>query len=468
MNTVRAMITPAPPPQAGAELDNPRAAVGQDGEGGCGMVRSAGYLVARRAAAWGLMLAFGLAASAEAADRALDALADTAAALCRAADRDHTAMAGMIGARAGAERVRGRGGQPVRIRRHFETEAGGALHLVLDRFGGVLRGVTLERYLVGDDGERRPEAVVLLGGDCAPSHARRIVYDDTGLALEIVQYGSDLSEQGPAEPLNPPLPVRRESAMADGVIVAHIDSGLAYTLPRFADRLVYGPDGRPLGYDYWDMNDRPFDAETSRSIFFPLRHGTRVASVLLREAPEARIIPYRYPRPDMSRMTALIADAAAAGARIVLMPMGSSDPDDWSAFEDAAWAHPDLLFVLSAGNDNRDLDAAPAWPAALSLDNAVVVTSAEEDGRLARGVNWGSRTVDLMVPAENIEVVDHRGARQIDSGTSFAVARLGALAARRLAEAPETTPAELKAALFALAEPAEGVRHGWIGNPDAR
>ncbi|GAB4375130.1 MAG: hypothetical protein Kow00114_38130 [Kiloniellaceae bacterium] len=339
-----------------------------------------------------------------------------------------------------------------------------ALRVTAARAAGSLRRVTFELH---DLAAQRPRMVLLAGGDCAPQHARAIRYGDDGTARELVLFEADLATVQAVEPLNPPLP---EGTDPGGVTVAHIDSGVNYRLPAIAARLARGADGAFLGRDLWDDDGRPFDGDTGRSPFFPIRHGTPVASVLIAEAPAVRLLPIRYPRPDMTRMAEAVAIAAAAGARIVALPMGSRDPDDWAAFAEAAQAHPEMLFVVSAGNDGRDIDAVPLYPAGLSLENMVVVTSADAFGRLAPGSNWGRANVDLMVPAEGVAVIDYRGARGTASGSSFAVPRVAALAARLLERNPAWDTAALKAALFARAAPpmkrgAPRVAVGWIANP---
>ena len=90
--------------------------------------------------------------------------------------------------------------------------------------------------------------------------------------------------------------------------------------------------------------------------------------------------------------------------------MGSDDYEDWQCFETAARNLPDLLFIVSAGNNGRDIDVDPVYPASL-LQNMIVVSSADAFGRLGQGSNYGTQNVDLLVPAEEIEVIDHRGAR---------------------------------------------------------
>ena len=230
------------------------------------------------------------------------------------------------------------------------------------------------------------------------------------------------------------------------VRVALVDSGVNYTLPAIARALARGPDGVPLGRDFWDMDDRPFDRHPVGGGRI-VRHGTRTASVLIAEAPRARLVPYRYPRPDMRRMRDLIAHAARNAVRVVGLPLGGNDRGEWAAFEAAAAAHPDMLFVASAGNDARDIDARPVWPASLDLDNLVVVTSADDFGALAEGVNRGRRSVDYLVPAENVPVLRFDGTSGTASGSSYAVPRLVALAARLLEAHPDWRAAELLAEL---------------------
>lgn len=350
--------------------------------------------------------------------------------------------------------------------------AGLALQVSALRPGGGLRRVAVEVHRLADD---RPLLLALAGGDCAIQLGRRLDYDG-GLAAEVLHLASDLTTVTGREPLNPPLP---EGVDPGGVTVAHVDSGVNYQLPRIAGRLARDARGRVLGYDFWDMDDRPFDGDTGRSPFFPLRHGTEVASLLLAEAPGVRLVPFRYPRPDMTRMAQVVAAAAEAGAAVVMLPLGSTRQDDWLAFEAAARARPQILFVASAGNDGRDIDlieagegrewGRPLYPAALPLDNLIVVTSSDERGAPAAGSNWGVASVDLLVPAENQRVIGFDGRPETGSGSSFAVPRVAALAVRLKAIHPDWGAPELKRAIFAraVAPPVEGaVAVGWIPDPD--
>ncbi|MBI3113507.1 MAG: S8 family serine peptidase, partial [Rhodospirillales bacterium] len=152
------------------------------------------------------------------------------------------------------------------------------------------------------------------------------------------------------------------------------------------------------------------------------------------------------------------------------MAMGSSKRADWDALAEAAARRPHMLFVISAGNDGRDIDKEPVYPAVLKLPNFLVVTSADAFGRLAAGSNWGRDSVDVMVPGEQVPVFDHRGAEGKASGSSFAVPRVAALAARLMAKNPAWRGPELKRAIIARARLSrfydpQPVRHGWIPDP---
>ena len=300
---------------------------------------------------------------------------------------------------------------------------------------------------------------------CRVTEVREIVYTQQGIADAVRVFSADMQTKISEEPLNPPAPIGEDPG---GVTVGVIDSGINYTVAPFLNHLARNAEGGLIGLDLWDMDNRPFDVDTSRSPFFPLHHGSAVASVLIREAPMTRIIPVRYPRPDMTRLADAVTFLAEYDVRIVNMAMGSNNIDDWTAFATAAKQHPNMLFILSAGNNGRDIDQVPVYPAALGLPNTIVVTSSMLDGRLAQGSNWGAQYVDIMVPGERVDVIDHRGAVGKASGSSFAVPRVSALAVRLLAAHPDWQGPELRDAILKRTRPLRGprqLRYGWIPDP---
>lgn len=330
---------------------------------------------------------------------------------------------------------------------------------------GALRRFRAELYKVNSDAlGSRPLMQIQTDGNCAVRTARRIRREASGHIM-LDHMDDDLKTPLWVETLEAPWPAGTDPG---GPRVALIDSGLAYDLPAFRNRLARDKAGIPLGYDFWDLDPLPYDGDTARSVFQPIRHGTPVAFILAREAPSAALIPFRYPRPDMNRLGDIIARIADSGARIIAMPLGSRRKSDWVRFEAAMKAHPELLAIVSAGNDGRDIDADPLWPAALDLDNMIVVTSSDAQGRLAPGSNWGPASVDIMVPGENQPVIDFRGSKGRASGTSYAVPRVAALAARLLQKSPDLTIAALKTKILnrTITSPESTlVTSGWIIDP---
>jgi len=310
-----------------------------------------------------------------------------------------------------------------------------------------------------------PVLLAIADGGCAIQSGRRLRPGQHPWQY-LDQLGGDLETRRWTETLQAPWPLGKDPG---GIRVGLVDSGLAYDLAPFRNRLARDAAGRPLGYDYWDLDPYPYDGDTARGPFVPIRHGTTVASVLAREAPNAALVPYRYPRPDMTRLQALVARALDDGVRILAMPLGSRRAEDWATFAQAI-RQQNILAIVSAGNDGRDIDSDPLWPAVLDLDNMIVVTSSDGFGQLAQGSNWGGDSVDIMLPAENIDVTDFRGANGTASGSSYAVPRLAAMAARILAEDPELEAPELKARILSRAVPSPYersgvVRTGWIPDP---
>ncbi len=169
---------------------------------------------------------------------------------------------------------------------------------------------------------QRPYLLARADDSCTINTARMITYDDRGRPEWLQDADDQLHPVGEREPLNPPVPAGKDPP---GIAVGVVDSGVNYLLPEIASRLARDRNGRILGYDYWDLDRRPFDSEPTSDPFFPDHHGTQVASLLLEQAPVAKLVPYRYPRPVMKRMAALIEDAAIHDVRVMNLSLATPD-----------------------------------------------------------------------------------------------------------------------------------------------
>ena len=257
--------------------------------------------------------------------------------------------------------------------------------LKAERLGlpGKLRHAAVQYDAMGGE---RPTLLVIADGRCEIRTAQRLHYGAVGRAERLEDLDADLRSTGSQLALNPPVPPGVDPI---GIPVAIIDTGVNYLLPDINMRLARDDEGRLLGYDYWDMDRRPFDIHPVGSPFFPRHHGTQTASLLLKEAPIAKIVPYRYPGSAMDRMPLLIGDAAVHGIRLLNISLVSRDRTAWQPFFKAANRHDEMLFIVAAGNDGRNIERQGIYPAGLPLDNVIVVTSAGGDGDLADDANWG-------------------------------------------------------------------------------
>jgi hypothetical protein len=362
----------------------------------------------------------------------------------------------------------------VGTRHRIEVDNNALLELdVIERAGQPPRFVS---SLFGEFGD--PLVLLSLSADCSLQVARQINYTGHGQAINIVTLDTELGPKGDPDWLNPPLEfMEREPGKPlkypgdnKPIRVGMVDSGVNYRLPEINRRLARDSDGQLVGYDFWDMDDLPYDAHPVNSGFFLQRHGTRTASLLLGEAPGVELVPYRYPRPDMSRMQALVEHAADNQVTILGMPLGSNRLEDWGSFERAARAHPQMLFIVSAGNDGRDIDERPVYPAALDLDNLIVVTSADDFVQPAERTNWGRVSVDYLVPAERVAVLDYSGSDTRVSGSSYAVSRVTALVARLKMARPQWNAADIAGELrnrYGNSSPGarDWVSTGYIADP---
>ncbi|MDX6667639.1 MAG: hypothetical protein QOK04_1019, partial [Solirubrobacteraceae bacterium] len=213
------------------------------------------------------------------------------------------------------------------------------------------------------------------------------------------------------------------------VTVAVIDSGIDLTHPDLAANLwtnqreIAGngidDDGNGYvddvhGYDFVAGDGDPTDE---------LGHGTEVAGVIAARggnglgiagvAWRARIMPLRVldsqDRASSTAMAAAIRYAVANGARIVNVSLNGDARS--AAVEEAIVAAraAGVLVVASAGNDARDLDTNPSYPASYGEDNVIVVGSSGRRGAISPFSNRGARTLDLLAPGEDILSTDRNG-----------------------------------------------------------
>ena len=286
------------------------------------------------------------------------------------------------------------------------------------------------------DRRNRLQLMVRVQPPCEILQARRAIYDKDEKLISLQTLAPDLVSIKIENPVNPPVPPNPKNADTKPPLLAIADTGVNYMLPELQAHIARKTEGGLIGYDFWDMDEKPFDSDPRQNPYYPVHHGTTVFSVLAAEAPDEAIAVYRFPALHMCRFKNLINHAVQAGIRILNMSMGSGNIDDWTCFFTAAKSAPSVLFIVSAGNNGLNIDDSPIYPAALTLNNLFVVSSADDFGRPGPSSNFGSKHVDVFVPAEQLPVIDHRGVRTFTGGTSYAAPRVAALGVRYLRANP--------------------------------
>ena len=215
-----------------------------------------------------------------------------------------------------------------------------------------------------------------------------------GLAWLLVMAGTMLwAELAAAQERKPKLPAGLDPG---GVAIALFSTGIDYRATDIAQRLARDGEGDLIGWDLVDRDNRPFNAAAAET---PAALGGD-ANALVRAVGQSgrRVVPVRIDTRDPVSLAKAASFVAHTPARIVVVPMWTSNADEWATFGMAIKAFPDLLFIVAAGDEGRDIDHEPVWPAAFGHGNVLVVSAAPAEGPAeAARPNIGPKTVAAFV-----------------------------------------------------------------------
>ena len=225
------------------------------------------------------------------------------------------------------------------------------------------------------------------------------------------------------------LPAR---AMAQTVgtnppVVAVIDTGVDYSHPDLVSNMWIntseipgnGVDDDANGYvdDRRGYNFAGANADPTDSGF----HGTHVAGIIAATGdngqgvigvnPGARIMPLRASNDGSSLPDSAIIDAIQyatmmkiRGVNIVAINAsfggGGSNSTERAAIVEAGNAG--IIYCAAAGNDTSNNDTVPTYPASYRLTNMIVVAATDQNDALATFSNYGTNSVGLAAPGDNI------------------------------------------------------------------
>ena len=206
------------------------------------------------------------------------------------------------------------------------------------------------------------------------------------------------------------------------VTVAVIDSGVDVNHPMLDGYVVDG-------WDFVEDDDTVYDSD------YPLdsSHGTHISGLIAKVAEEygadVKILPLKVftnGTAYTSDIIEAISYAEAQGADIINCSFGSTNenPALKEAIEGSS-----TLYIAAAGNNRRNLDAVPSYPASYELDNIISVGSVNADGGFSYFSNYGIDSVDITALGRDVFSALPNGNDGVQTGTSMSAAYVSGAAA---------------------------------------
>ncbi|MGH2704419.1 MAG: S8 family serine peptidase [Actinomycetota bacterium] len=214
------------------------------------------------------------------------------------------------------------------------------------------------------------------------------------------------------------------------VVIADIDTGIDIDHPDLAANVWTNPSPGPAcvgsppyatpcndlhGWDFAADDPTVFDPLQRTGSGFGDRHGTHTAGTMAAQSDNgsgiagvswrARIMPVKflaYGFGTTSDSIASINYARTRGAKVISASWGGAGYSQLQkdAIDKAGQAG--IVFVAAAGNNSRDTDVTPFYPAGYSSSNILAVAATDHNDALAPFSNYGQNSVDLAAPGASI------------------------------------------------------------------
>jgi subtilisin family serine protease len=216
-----------------------------------------------------------------------------------------------------------------------------------------------------------------------------------------------------------------------GVVVAVLDTGVCLAHPALAERLI-------AGWDMVDDDSTPNDDGPG----FGWGHGTHVAGIVARMAPQSQIMPVRVLDDNGRGSTFALAYgiewAVAHGADVINLSLGAEAGSRVLRDVIESALAQGVVIVAAVGNENSNIVQYPA-----GFGGVIGVAAVDDANVKADFSNFGASWIDLAAPGVGItSTVPYTGGNGYASwsGTSMSTAFVsGAAALVRAADASLST-----------------------------
>ncbi|HEX8160235.1 MAG TPA: S8 family peptidase [Solirubrobacteraceae bacterium] len=266
-------------------------------------------------------------------------------------------------------------------------------------------------------------------------------------------------------------------SFGDGVVVAVLDSGVQLDHPDLEANLWTNPGEIPGNNVDDDANGVIDDVHGANivsgggNVDDDEGHGTHVAGIVAARAgngigvvgvaPKARIMAVKVldanRAGNASQLAQGIRYAVGEGARILNVSLNGDATNDEldSALRYAG--QQGATIVASAGNNGRDLDARPSFPASSNDPAVVSVTASDQTGDLLGFANRGLNSVDIAAPGAEILSTATGSGYEFRAGTSMAAPYVAGTLALLAAARGDMSQADLRGALLSSARRLKGL-----------
>lgn len=270
------------------------------------------------------------------------------------------------------------------------------------------------------------------------------------------------------------------STGSDAVVVADIDSGVAYDHPDLAANMWRNPgeiagnridDDRNgyvddvYGWNFASNTANPYDdnghgTHTAGTFGAVGNNGVGVTGV----AWKVKIMALKFLTANGSggsfEAAQAIDYASRMGARVASASWGGGSYSQ--AIEDALRNanQRGMLFVTAAGNDGLNVDTNSSYPCKSAQPNVLCVAATDASDRRASFSNYGATNVDIAAPGVSILSTVPTGScgmcnstgYRTANGTSMATPHVSGAAALAFSRFPRLTPTEVKSLLMNSAD----------------
>lgn len=269
------------------------------------------------------------------------------------------------------------------------------------------------------------------------------------------------------------------STGSSAVVVADIDTGIKYTHEDLAANMWKNPGETPnngvdddgngfvddyYGYDFFYNDPDPIDENG---------HGTHTAGTIGAVGNNSlgvvgvnwnvRVMAIKiYDSGGLGTTSAMLINAynyirmmKSRGVNIRVTNNSYGGCDEACGYDQAtkdaidALGDAGILQVFAAGNDGRNIDAVPFYPAAYDTPSIVSVANSTSSDARSGSSNYGAVNVDLAAPGSGILSTYNNASNYATlTGTSMATPHVAGAAALLAAYNPSLSAASLKATLL--------------------